>query len=85
MCGRQGILQERMRNRSCVGCELILDFLFNWISLFFYVFAVNVRFVWGYELLVLCKFLLFFLHLQLMLILSVVWNRTNQITRGLSK
>ena len=24
-----------MRNRSCVGCELILDFLFNWISLFF--------------------------------------------------
>ena len=84
MCGRQGILQERMRNRSCVGCELILDFLFNWISLFFYVFAVNVRFVWGYELLVLCKFL-FFLHLQLMLILSVVWNRTNQITRGLSK
>ena len=56
MCGRQGILQERMRNRSCVGCELMLDFLFNWISLFFYVFAVNVRFVWGYELLVLCNF-----------------------------
>ena len=65
MCGRQGILQERMRNRSCVGCELILDFLFNWISLVFYVFAVNIRFGWGYVLLVLCNF--FVLHLQLMI------------------
>ena len=31
----RGVLQERMRNRSCVGWELILDFLVNWISLFF--------------------------------------------------
>ena len=31
----RGVLQERMRNRSCVGWELILDFLINWISLFF--------------------------------------------------
>ena len=63
----RGVLQERMRNRSCVGWELILDFLAIWISFFVYVLAFNIRFGWGYELLVLCKFC----FLQLMIILSV--------------
>ena len=47
MCGRQGILQERMRNRSCVGCELILDFLFNWISLFFFMYLQSILGLFG--------------------------------------
>ena len=85
MCGRQGILKERMRNRSCFGCELILDFLFNWISLFFFMYLQSILGLFGDMSYLSFVNFCFFLHLQLMLILSVVWNRTNQITRGLSK